>query len=178
MEITTQVYGAWVFHGAVCSFKTTVGNILNVKFTYLFSGWNYFHILAKVYFGNIRAQYGLPKYKKFRFFEEKRFWNLPSDQFFFFREKKKKRRYWRLWNISYSYWGEVWGVISLPSPPSVPSPPLDLFSFFHFMRLFWNHILICRSVRQSACAISILLRLVRYRLKWNSFSNSNVWYLV
>merc|ERR1719350_2654332 len=32
-----------------------------------------------------------------------------------------------------------------------------LFSFFHFIRRFWNHILICLSVKQSACAISILL---------------------
>ena len=31
-----------------------------------------------------------------------------------------------------------------------------LCSFFHFIRRFWNQILICRSVRQSACAISIL----------------------
>ena len=31
-----------------------------------------------------------------------------------------------------------------------------LCSFFHFIRRFWNQILICRSVKQSACAISIL----------------------
>ena len=54
----------------------------------------------------------------------------------------------------------------------------SLCSFFHFMRRFWNHILICRSVKFSACAISILLLLVRYLLKWNSFSNSRVWCLV
>ena len=63
------------------------------------------------------------------------------------------------------------GESSMPSPPS----SLDLFSFFHFIRRFWNQILICRSVRQSAWAISIRLRRVRYRLKWNSFSSSNVW---
>lgn len=34
-------------------------------------------------------------------------------------------------------------------------------SFFNFMRLFWNQILICLSVRQSAWAISILRRRVR-----------------
>jgi len=73
--------------------------------------------------------------------------------------------------------GDVWGVISLPSPPW-PSPPLVLFSFFHFIRRFWNHIFICRSVRHSACAISIRRLRVRYRLKWNSFSSSSVWYLV
>lgn len=53
-----------------------------------------------------------------------------------------------------------------------------LCSFFHFMRRFWNQILICLSVKHSACAISIRLLLVRYRLKWNSFSSSNVWYRV
>merc|ERR1719234_2284866 len=53
-----------------------------------------------------------------------------------------------------------------------------LFSFFHFIRRFWNHILICLSVKQSACAISILRLRVRYRLKWNSFSSSRVWYRV
>lgn len=59
-----------------------------------------------------------------------------------------------------------------------PGSPLVLFSFFHFMRLFWNQILICLSVRQSAWAISIRLLRVRYRLKWNSFSSSKVWYRV
>lgn len=75
------------------------------------------------------------------------------------------------------HWGDPWGLISSP-PPSEPPSPFVLFSFFHFMRLFWNHILICRSVRQSAWAISIRLRLVKYLLKWNSFSNSRVWYRV
>lgn len=42
---------------------------------------------------------------------------------------------------------------------------ISLFSFFHFILRFWNHILICRSVRHSACAISIRRRRVRYRLK-------------
>jgi hypothetical protein len=36
-----------------------------------------------------------------------------------------------------------------------------LFSFLAFMRLFWNQILIWRSVRQSACAISTRRLLVR-----------------
>ena len=37
----------------------------------------------------------------------------------------------------------------------------SLLSFFHFIRRFWNQILICRSLRTSVCAISIRLRLVR-----------------
>ena len=37
----------------------------------------------------------------------------------------------------------------------------SLLSFFHFMRRFWNQILICRSVRQRLCAISIRRRRVR-----------------
>lgn len=73
--------------------------------------------------------------------------------------------------------GDVCGEISV-SPSPEPGSPFVLFSFFHFIRLFWNQILICRSVRQSACAISMRRRLVRYRLKWNSFSSSRVWYRV
>ena len=38
---------------------------------------------------------------------------------------------------------------------------MSLFSFFHFMRRFWNQILIWRSVRQSALAISMRRRRVR-----------------
>jgi hypothetical protein len=37
----------------------------------------------------------------------------------------------------------------------------SLLSFFHFIRLFWNQILICRSDRTRVWAISILRRLVR-----------------
>ena len=37
----------------------------------------------------------------------------------------------------------------------------NLLSFLYFIRRFWNQILICLSDRQSACAISILLRRVR-----------------
>lgn len=75
------------------------------------------------------------------------------------------------------YWGEVGGLILSGSSPE-PGSPFVLFSFFHFIRLFWNHILICLSVRHNAWAISIRLLRVRYRLKWNSFSNSKVWYRV
>lgn len=75
------------------------------------------------------------------------------------------------------YCGEVGGLMLSGSSPE-PGSPLVLFSFFHFMRRFWNHILIWRSVRHSACAISIRLLRVRYRLKWNSFSSSSVWYRV
>lgn len=46
-------------------------------------------------------------------------------------------------------------------------------SFFHFIRLFWNHILICLSVRFNMAASSIRLGRDIYLLKWNSFSNSN-----
>ena len=46
------------------------------------------------------------------------------------------------------------GGSGLPSPSS-PASTLVLFSFFHFIRLFWNQILIWRSVRQRAWAISI-----------------------
>lgn len=51
-------------------------------------------------------------------------------------------------------------------------------SFFAFILRFWNQILICLSVKLSVWAISIRLLRVRYRLKWNSFSNSKVWYRV
>ena len=66
------------------------------------------------------------------------------------------------------------GGSGLSSPPS-PASTLALFSFFHFILLFWNQILICLSVRHSAWAISILRLLVKYLLKWNSFSSSSVW---
>lgn len=75
-----------------------------------------------------------------------------------------------------SYCGLDGGVISSPSPE--PGSPFVLFSFFHFIRRFWNHILIWRSVRHNAWAISMRRRRVRYRLKWNSFSSSSVWYRV
>ena len=39
--------------------------------------------------------------------------------------------------------------------------------------LFWNQILICRSVRHSACAISILLRRVRYLKQYTVCSRSS-----
>lgn len=54
----------------------------------------------------------------------------------------------------------------------------SLWSFFHFILLFWNQILICRSERHRLWAISILRRLVRYLLKWNSFSSSRTCCLV
>lgn len=50
-----------------------------------------------------------------------------------------------------------------------------LFSFFHFIRLFWNQILTCRSVSPKACDTSMRLLRVRYGLKRNSFSSSSVW---
>jgi hypothetical protein len=54
----------------------------------------------------------------------------------------------------------------------------SLLSFLYFIRRFWNQILICRSDKQSACAISMRLRRVKYRLKWNSFSSSSIWWRV
>lgn len=51
------------------------------------------------------------------------------------------------------YCGLAGGVISSPSPE--PGSPFVLFSFFHFIRRFWNQILICRSVRHNAWAISM-----------------------
>ena len=59
----------------------------------------------------------------------------------------------------------------------IPSAPV-LVSFFAFILRFWNQILICLSVNPRVWAISILLLRVKYRLKWNSFSNSKVWYRV
>lgn len=50
-----------------------------------------------------------------------------------------------------------------------------LFSFFHFILLFWNQIFTCLSVKASAWETSILRFLVRYGLKRNSFSSSRVW---
>lgn len=44
--------------------------------------------------------------------------------------------------------------------------------FFCFILLFWNHIFTWVSFNCNADAISILLALVRYLLKWNSFSSS------
>lgn len=40
----------------------------------------------------------------------------------------------------------------------------NLWSFFHFILLFWNQILICLSERHKEWAISMRLRLVRYLL--------------
>lgn len=48
------------------------------------------------------------------------------------------------------------------------------FSFFIFIRLFWNQILICLSVSVRWCDISIRRRRVKYLLMRNSFSNSSV----
>ena len=78
-------------------------------------------------------------------------------------------RWWWCW---YARAGCIWciGIASFKE--------VKLRSFFHFILRFWNQILICRSVTHRACAISIRRRRVRYRLKWNSFSNSRVWYRV
>lgn len=44
--------------------------------------------------------------------------------------------------------------------------------FFCFILLFWNQIFTCVSLSPNEAAISILLALVKYLLKWNSFSSS------
>lgn len=51
-------------------------------------------------------------------------------------------------------------------------------SFFHFIRRFWNQILMCLSVKFNIAASSIRRGLEIYLLKWNSFSNSSNWPLV
>lgn len=48
-------------------------------------------------------------------------------------------------------------------------------SFFHFILLFWNQILICLSVKFNMAASSILRGREIYLLKWNSFSSSRSW---
>ena len=75
--------------------------------------------------------------------------------------------------------------LSPPLPLPLPLPCFSLsslfnssiffFSFFSFIRRFWNQILICLSVRQRACEISMRRRRVKYLLNRYSFSNSNVW---
>lgn len=54
-----------------------------------------------------------------------------------------------------------WTSSGPPGPMMSPDSSLALFSFFHFILLFWNQILIWRSVRHSAWAISIRLLRVR-----------------
>lgn len=76
------------------------------------------------------------------------------------------------------------GFFAFAVAPPLPSVPDflrtffvfgNLLSFLYFMRLFWNHILICRSDSTNVWAISMRRRRVRYLLKWNSFSNSRIW---
>lgn len=49
---------------------------------------------------------------------------------------------------------------------------LSFIPRFHFIRLFWNQIFIWFSVNLRSLEISSLRVLVRYLLKWNSFSSS------
>lgn len=61
------------------------------------------------------------------------------------------------------------------------STPLALLlssSFFHFMRRFWNQILMCLSVRLRVSASSTRRGREMYLLKRNSFSSSSSWALV
>ncbi|KAF3836511.1 hypothetical protein F7725_029069 [Dissostichus mawsoni] len=58
---------------------------------------------------------------------------------------------------------------------SVPLPLLRSSSFFHFMRRFWNQILMCLSVRLRFSASSTRRGLEMYLLNRNSFSSSSSW---
>lgn len=62
----------------------------------------------------------------------------------------------------------------LPVPLLIGSTGIkpSFIRFFCFIRLFWNQIFTCVSFSCNADAISIRLALVKYLLKWNSFSNS------
>lgn len=79
-----------------------------------------------------------------------------------------------------SVWISFWILCKcwLEDEADLPFVLGSLWSFFHFILLFWNQILICRSERQSVWAISIRRLLVKYLLKWNSFSNSKTCCLV
>lgn len=71
----------------------------------------------------------------------------------FLKTKKKK--------LLFGFYCGMERTCSTKSPSKHPASSLALFSFFHFIRRFWNQILIWRSVRQRAWAISIRLRLVK-----------------
>lgn len=68
--------------------------------------------------------------------------------------------WWPIWCMARKLFGSKW-------PTFVVSISLvfvfgSLCSFFHFIRRFWNQILICLSDSTRECAISIRRRLVRY----------------
>lgn len=64
---------------------------------------------------------------------------------------------------------------STPPPPPVAVPPPRFLSssFFHFIRRFWNQILMCLSVKFSITASSTRRGREMYLLKRNSFSSSS-----
>lgn len=83
------------------------------------------------------------------------------------------------WNIAMSL--ETWCFIIMESCkfaviglyfPAFVCWTLSFMPRFHFMRLFWNQILIWFSVNLRSLEISSLRARVRYLLKWNSFSSS------
>lgn len=91
------------------------------------------------------------------------------------------------WKVSYKVVKSVWCSLEtvckcwLEAEETLEERPLvlgSLWSFFHFILRFWNQILICLSERHKVWAISIRRRLVKYRLKWNSFSSSRTCCLV
>lgn len=68
------------------------------------------------------------------------------------------------------------GIITLPLPLSVyviESWVVATFTRFHLALRFWNHILICTSLRHRLLAIVDLSERDRYFLLWNSFSSSS-----
>lgn len=98
--------------------------------------------------------------------------------------------WWWFWWARWWLWWAEWCPPPLAPPPLPPPPPpcplappcccccccLWLF-FLLFILLFWNHILICLSVRLRFLASSHRFCLDTYALKRNSFSSSSVWNL-
>lgn len=84
------------------------------------------------------------------------------------------------YKVVISVWLSFWALCKcwLEVEEDLPFVFGSLWSFFHFILLFWNQILIWRSERQRVWAISMRRRLVRYLLKWNSFSSSKTCCLV
>lgn len=68
-------------------------------------------------------------------------------------------------------------VLLFPLHASVLEPKriIDYIDCGGATRPVTHQILICRSVKHNAWAISIRRLRVKYRLKWNSFSSSSVW---
>ena len=127
--------------------------------------------------------------------------NILLFKFFFTKKEGKKLSTWNCFYVFSSYYtlscrpptgdsllrgppllleSVLWfcdkGEVLWWSPPPVRAGSGGIrpsfMRFFCFIRLFWNHIFTWVSLSCRAPAISILRALVRYLLKWNSFSNS------